>query len=45
MVGSVNSKPDYLNFSYIFSERRGIPHQVSLDIKIGIEAKTYEGVS
>ncbi|NP_001040510.1 transmembrane emp24 domain-containing protein bai [Bombyx mandarina] len=30
--------------SKVPSERRGIPHQVSLDIKIGIEAKTYEGI-
>lgn len=28
-----------------FQERRGISQDVTLDIKVGIEAKNYEGVS
>lgn len=30
---------------FFFLERRSISQDVSLDIKIGIEAKNYEGVS
>lgn len=35
----------YIFVFLLLSERRGVAQDVTLDIKIGIEAKNYEGVS
>lgn len=39
------TKNSYTFFNNLSTERRGVSQDVTLDIKIGIEAKNYEGVS